>query len=214
MRASSWYHKGFLLLSFLVATGLLSCNRTLTDAELREKASRLAYGVIVVDTHLDVPYRLTERMDNISIRTSTGDFDFVRAREGGLDCPFMSIYVPAEYEQTGRAKSFADSLIDMVEGFVSTWPDKFARARTVDDVRSNFTLGRISLPMGMENGSPIEGKLENLRYYYNRGIRYITLAHSRNNHISDSSYDKERKWNGLSPFGKEVVPEMNRLGIM
>jgi membrane dipeptidase len=66
----------------------------------------------------------------------------------------------------------------------------------------------------MENGSPVEGKLENLRYFYDRGIRYITLAHSKSNHISDSSYDPNHKWHGLSPFGKEVVAEMNRLGVM
>jgi membrane dipeptidase len=68
--------------------------------------------------------------------------------------------------------------------------------------------------MGMENGSPIEGKIENLKYFYDRGIRYITLAHAKSNHISDSSYDPERRWNGLSTFGEEVVKEMNRLGIM
>ncbi|MBI5474725.1 MAG: membrane dipeptidase, partial [Ignavibacteriae bacterium] len=69
-------------------------------------------------------------------------------------------------------------------------------------------------PMGMENGSPIEGDLRNLKYFYAKGIRYVTLAHSKSNHISDSSYDPDRKWNGLSPFGFEVVAEMNRLGIM
>jgi membrane dipeptidase len=68
--------------------------------------------------------------------------------------------------------------------------------------------------MGMENGSPIEGKLENLQFFYHRGIRYITLAHALSNHIADSSYDENRQWHGLSPFGREVVAEMNRLGIM
>jgi len=70
------------------------------------------------------------------------------------------------------------------------------------------------LPMGMENGSPVEGDLENLTHFFNRGIRYITLTHARDNHISDSSYDTTRTWNGLSPFGEEVVAEMNRMGIM
>jgi membrane dipeptidase len=68
--------------------------------------------------------------------------------------------------------------------------------------------------MGMENGSPIEGRLANVRYFYDRGIRYITLAHSKNNHICDSSYDDEPRWNGLSPFGRTLVEEMNRVGIM
>jgi membrane dipeptidase len=72
----------------------------------------------------------------------------------------------------------------------------------------------VSLALGMENGTPIEGKLENLQHFYNRGIRYITLAHSESNHIADSSYDLRRKWQGLSPFGKELIVAMNNLGMM
>jgi len=126
----------------------------------------------------------------------------------------MSIYVPADREPKGTAKALADSLIDMVKKFQKDWPDKFAVAKTVADVRAQFKKGLISLPMGMENGAPVEGKLENLRHFYDRGIRYITLTHGKSNHISDSSYDTTRQWHGLSPFGKEVVAEMNRLGIM
>ena len=74
--------------------------------------------------------------------------------------------------------------------------------------------GTISLPLGMENGTPLEGKLENIRYFYDRGIRYITLVHAKNNHLCDSSYDEERRWHGLSPFGRSVVEEMNRVGMM
>jgi membrane dipeptidase len=74
--------------------------------------------------------------------------------------------------------------------------------------------GRIMLAMGMENGSPIEGSLENLRTFHRRGIRYVGLAHAKCNHLADASYDTRRRWNGLSPFGKTVVREMNRLGIM
>jgi membrane dipeptidase len=81
------------------------------------------------------------------------------------------------------------------------------------DVRRNFEAGIVSLPLGMENGSPIEGDLANLRHFHERGIRYITLAHSLSNHISDSSFDENRQWQGLSEFGVEIVREMNRLGI-
>jgi membrane dipeptidase len=202
--------------------GLFACQqnqqpqpaKSLTDAELREKADKLAHEFIIVDTHVDVPYRLGEKMADISQRTVDGDFDYVRAKAGGLSAPFMSIYVPAEFEEKGGAKVFADQLIDMVEKFQTDWPDKFAVAKTVAEVKTQFAKGLVSLPMGMENGSPVEGKLENLRHFYERGIRYITLAHSKSNHISDSSYDPNRRWKGLSPFGKEVVAEMNRLGIM
>ncbi len=181
-----------------------------------QRAARLAQEMILVDTHIDVPYRLREKMEDISVATAKGDFDHPRARRGGLDVAFMSIYVPAKYqhEKEGGAKGVADQLIDMVEGFVRDWPDKFALARSVEEARSAAARGLIALPMGMENGAPVEGDLANLRHFHQRGIRYITLTHSQNNHICDSSYAKEKQWNGLSPFGREVVAEMNRLGIM
>jgi membrane dipeptidase len=126
----------------------------------------------------------------------------------------MSIYTPAELEAEGRSKEVADSLIDLVEKIVATNSQKHAIALSPDDVEAQFTKGIISLPLGMENGSPIEGDLANLDYFYERGIRYITLAHGLSNHISDSSYDDNKQWGGLSEFGVEVVHAMNRLGIM
>jgi membrane dipeptidase len=83
-----------------------------------------------------------------------------------------------------------------------------------DEVEKNFESGLFSLCLGMENGSPIEGNLENLRHFFDRGVRYVTLAHGKDNHICDSSYDTTHTWQGLSDFGREVVREMNRLGIM
>ncbi len=182
-------------------------------AALAARAQALAHETLIVDTHVDVPYRLEEEMEDISVRTAKGDFDYPRAVAGGLDAPFMSIYVPSSMEEEGAYEA-ADELIDMVEGFESRWPDKFAVATSVADVRAQFEKGLISLPMGMENGAPIEGDLEKLRHFAERGIRYITLAHAENNHICDSSYAVEKTWNGLSPFGREVVAEMNRLGVM
>jgi len=179
----------------------------------KERAIRLAHETLIVDTHVDVPYRLSEKMDDISVRTADGHFDYERAKEGGLDAPFMSIYIPASYQVEGGAKELAGELIDMVEKFETDWPDKFAVARSPEDVRRNFARGIVSLPMGMENGAPIED-VESLRHFHDRGIRYITLTHSENNRICDSSYAEDRTWNGLSPFGEQVVAEMNRLGIM
>ena len=181
-----------------------------------EKAKRLAQEMLIVDTHVDVPYRLEEAMEDISQRTEKGDFDFVRAREGGLDAPFMSIYVPADYQESGGAKDFADSLIDMVEKFETDNPDKFTVASNVEEVLAAKAAGKVALPLGIENGAAVEDDLANLEHFFNRGVRYITLTHSKNNQICDSSYEEpdNRQWNGLSPFGKEVVAEMNRLGIM
>ncbi len=180
---------------------------------LKAKAHSLAQQFIIVDTHIDVPYRLQERWEDISQRTESGEFDYVRATQGGLNAPFMSIYVPSERENAG-AQVLADSLIDMVEGFVQKWPDKFAIAKSADAVEKQFLQRKIALGLGMENGSPVEGKLSNLKHFFDRGIRYITLTHGKDNHICDSSYDTTRTWKGLSPFGKQVVVEMNRLGIM
>jgi len=194
--------------------GCQQITKTSADAELKKKANELAQKYIIVDTHQDVPYRLLKKMEDISKRTAGGNFDYPRAKKGGLDAVFMAVYVPAEYEEKGGAYAFADETIDMIEGFAEDWPDKFVMARSVSDVRKQFNDGRISLAMGIENGAPVEGNLANLKYFYDRGIRYTTLAHSKNNHICDSSYDEEPKWHGLSPFGMEVVSEMNRLGMI
>jgi len=181
---------------------------------INAKAERLSKEIMLIDTHIDVPYRLVEEWEDISTHTERGHFDYERAKKGGLDVPFMSIYVGASYQETGGAKDKADELIDMVYGFVQKWPDKYAMAFSVNDVKDLFGKGLISLPMGMENGAPIEDDINNLKYFYERGIRYITLCHSRWNQICDSSYDPDKHWNGLSPFGIEVIEEMNRLGIL
>lgn len=206
----------------LVLAGLWACRPEATDVaeteppvplSQRERSQQLAQETLIVDTHIDVPDRLSARMEDISTRTEHGDFDYVRAKEGGLNVAFMSIYVSASHQDTGDAKEVADRLIDLVEKFAVDWPDKFAIATSVADVKQQAAQGKISLAMGMENGAPIE-TLEDLHHYYDRGIRYLTLAHSRANQLSDSSFDANRPWNGLSPLGREVVTEMNRLGMM
>jgi membrane dipeptidase len=188
--------------------------KALTDAEMKIKANELAQKYMIVDTHQDVPYRLIKKMEDISQRTEEGEFDYPRARQGGLDVVFMAVYVPHEYEERGGARDFANMIIKTTQGLAQTWPDKFVMAGWVADVKEQFSDKKISIVMGMENGSPIEGNLDNLKYFYERGIRYITLVHSKCNHICDSSFDEQRKWNGLSPFGIEVVSEMNRLGVL
>jgi membrane dipeptidase len=188
---------------------------------LRKKADELAHRYIIVDGHVDLPtrlsvknFRLTKEFVGMPIQSGEGDFDYVRARQGGLSAPFMSIYVPSSHQQRpDGGASFADSLIDMVGDISRMHPDKFAPASTPNDIERNFAEGKISLPMGMENGAPIT-KIADLAHFHRRGIRYITLTHGKDNPICDSSYDTTRTHNGLSPYGREVVAEMNRLGIM
>ena len=187
-----------------------------------EYATELAHKFIIVDGHVDLPYRL--RVTNfrfekeflkIPIQTDKGDFDYVRAKAGGLDAPFMSIFLPARLqEEPGASKLLADSLINMIEGICAEHPDKFEIAHSTDDVYRIFKHGKIALPMGMENGSGIEADLDNVAYFKKRGISYITLTHAKDNRICDSSYDQTRTWKGISTFGRAVVKEMNRQGIM
>lgn len=185
-------------------------------------AQQLAKQYIITDGHVDLPYRLKimnfrleKEFLKIPIQSDKGDFDYVRAKAGGLDAPFMSIYLPANLQQDkGRSKKLADSLINMVSSIAEEHPDKFVITHWPSDVKKAFTKGQVALPMGMENGSGLEDDLANVGYFKKRGISYITLTHSKDNLICDSSYDTTRTWQGLSPYGVEVVKEMNKKGIM
>lgn len=177
-------------------------------------AETIARRHVIADTHIDAPYRLQSDWEDLTLAADRGDFDLPRALQGGLDIAFMSIYTPPELEAEGGGFQLANRLIDSVEAMAARAPGQWTVARSVEDAERIVEGGRIALAMGLENGSPIEGKLENIRYFRDRGIKYITLAHSLSNQLSDSSYDKNRQWNGLSDFGKDVVREMNRVGVM
>ena len=202
---------------------LTACESTVVTADkqppknalsIAQQAKKIADENLIVDTHIDVPYRLEEDYEDISQATEKGDFDYPRALKGGLNAPFMSIYIPSKLQKTGGSTALANKLIDNVEAIVKHSPHKFALAYSTKQVKDNFSKGLISLPMGMENGSPIAGDIANLQHFFNRGIRYITLAHAKTNHISDSSYDENRPAQGLTDFGKELIVEMNNIGIM
>ena len=178
------------------------------------RAAEIAQSSIIIDTHIDVPYRIVDEWEDVTQATEGGDYDHPRAVAGGLNAPFMSIYTPASLEAKGESKAKAEELIDLVLRIVDTAPDKYQVALTPDDVEEQFARGIISLPMGMENGSPVDHDLANVAYFFERGVRYITLAHSLSNQLSDSSYDDNKAHGGLSDFGREVVQEMVRLGMM
>ena len=226
LRFNQTYH----ILSLIVAFFVVGCSSPeekkefefsqMSEEDQRAFADSLAQAFIMVDGHVDLPYRMkvkgfmiTKEVEDVSVET-TGNFDYPKSKRGGLDAPFMSIYVPSGYQKTGGAKDFADSLIDMVSRIPVVFPDKFALANSPDDIEENFNKGLLSLPLGMENGAPIEDDITNVKYFFDRGIRYITLTHSKDNQICDSSYDTTYTWNGVSPFGEEVIEEMNKWGIM
>ena len=190
------------------------------EKQLLIKSKKLSKKFIIVDGHIDLPYRLKEagylKKDKILDLTkeTDGDFDYIKSKRGGLDAPFMSIYIPAVFQKSGGAKKLADSLINLVVKITNSFPTKFALANNPCDIKDNFSKGLISLPMGIENGAAIEKKLENIDYFFERGIRYITLTHGKDNAICDSSYDSTKTWNGLSPFGRKVISKMNSVGMM
>ncbi|MCU0446551.1 MAG: dipeptidase [Microscillaceae bacterium] len=214
------YYQLFILGLFLMSH-LSPAQTAQPQTKNRRLAHKIAHRYPMVDGHVDLPYRLKSlnfRLQKeylgIPIQSDKGEFDYVKAKKGGLSAPFMSIFVPSNYQREGGAKELADSLIKMIEGISQAHPDKFALAKTPQDIAQNFRNGLISLPLGMENGAPIEDKLANVSYFFNRGVRYITLTHVEDNLICDSSNDKKRTWGGLSAFGREVVAEMNRLGML
>ena len=185
-----------------------------TPATAPEAARRLAQDAVIVDTHIDSPTELLKHWNDLGVAVPTREFDYPRARAGGLDVAFMSIYTSPGEDAAGKAWQVANMQIDAIEALVARHPDKFALLRSPGDVERLRAGGRVLLALGMENGAPIGDDLSQLAAFHARGVRYITLAHSQNNRISDSSYDLTRRWTGLSPFGEQVVAEMNRLGIM
>ncbi len=185
------------------------------SAATMARARAIAQRYPIVDGHVDLPYRLThEPFADVVADDTLGDFSFGRARAGGLDAPFMSIYIAASYQdRPGAAFAKADSLIDSVEALVARAPDKFVIARGPDDVEKAHREGKIALPLGMENGAPI-GSPADLRHFYERGVRYVSLTHGKDNRLGDSSYDTSRTNGGLTPLGAQIVREMNRLGVL
>lgn len=177
------------------------------DHASRPTATELAASAVIVDTHIDAPIHAMFAPD------TPGDFDLARARAGGLDVAFMSIFVPASVDTRGEGIAFADKLIDWVDATIAAHPDDFARATCVADVRANAEDHRVSLALGMENGGPLRG-VDAVVHFRDRGIRYVTLAHSEANVFADSSYSKARPNGGLSVAGKEIVVRLNDLGVM
>jgi membrane dipeptidase len=199
-------------LTLLAAACLLATSTV--HAQATDAARKLAQDAIIVDTHIDAPGILMDGWADLGNEAKDREFDYPKARAGGLDVAFMSIYTSPRQDADGSAWQAANAMIDGVEALVQRHPDRFAILTSPKDAQRLLQGGRVLLPLGMENGAPIGDKLDNLGFFFDRGVRYITLAHSANNRIADSSYVIDKQWNGLSPFGRDVVKEMNRLGIM
>jgi membrane dipeptidase len=177
------------------------------------RAKQIHDRAIVIDSHDDTTQRLLfEKGFDIGARHANGNIDIPRMREGGLDALFFSIWVPSDVTGPTAVKRSLD-LIDSVREAVRTHPKDLTLATTAAEIRRAAGEHKIAALMGMEGGHMIDDDLGLLRSYAALGVRYLTLTHFKNNNWADSSTDKPAH-NGLTPFGKEVVRELNRLGVM
>jgi membrane dipeptidase len=196
-----------------LATALPLMALTISDLpSISPKARELHFRSIVVDTHDDTTQRLLDPKFDLGARHSDGDVDIPRMREGGLGAIFFSIWIPGTI--TGQpAVDRALKQISAVREQVRLHPNDLALATTADEVRRAHAVGKIAVLMGVEGGHMINSDLSVLRNFASLGVRYMTLTHSLNDEWADSSTDKPAH-NGLTDFGKQVVREMNRLGVM
>jgi membrane dipeptidase len=224
--------KGILALIFTLASVFVVGSVSLTavfsqsqssatgEAKLRERAMKLHREAIVIDTHNDITSAITDRDFDMGARDTSGrtQTDLPRMKEGGLDAEFFAIYVAARYAREGGSARRALDMIDGVYEQARRHPESLEMAFTADDIRRIHRTGKIAALMGIEGGHAIEDSLSALRQFYRLGVRYMTLTHSNTNNWADSSGDvnnpKVRHHNGLTDFGREVVREMNRLGMM
>ncbi len=177
------------------------------------RAKQLHDRAIVVDSHDDTTQRLLfDKTFDIGVRQKNGNIDIPRMREGGLDALFFSIWVPSDITGAPAVKR-ATALIDAVHKAVKTHPNDLMLATTAAEVRRAAAEHKIAALMGVEGGHMINDDLGQLRKYAALGVRYLTLTHFKNNNWADSSTDTPAH-NGLTPFGKDVVRELNRLGMM
>ena len=188
--------------------------RSVTDAEVK----RVHSSAILIDTHNDITSRTVDGYD-IGEAKHDGHTNVTALKEGGVGAQFFAVYVAPEYVNGNHSANRTLQMIDTVRhDIVGRYPNDFVLATTADDIERIHEQGKIAALMGIEGGHAIEDSLRLLRDYYELGIRYMTLTHANTNNWADSSGDftdaKVQHHNGLTDFGKQVVREMNRLGMM
>lgn len=214
---------GPLLICLVLAIPVMRIFTTVdaqSEAQLRERAMKLHRDAIVIDTHNDITSPIADEGFDMGARDTSGRIqtDIPRMKEGGLDAEFFSIYVASSYAKDGGAARRALQMMDGVYEQIRRHPGSLELAGTVADIRRISKAGKIASLMGIEGGHAIEDSLPALRMFYRMGIRYMTLTHTNTNNWADSaggiSVKGENRHSGLSDFGKDVVREMNRLGMM
>ncbi len=163
------------------------------------------------DSHMDTPSQLL-RLRDPGLDNAYAQVDFPKLRRGGVDGAFFALYTPAQMAPDAATR-YALQMLSATYDAVEAHPEEVSLAFSPQDADKARKNGRISLFLGMENASPIQESLALLRTFYRMGVRYLTLTHNGDNAVADSAAEGKR-WGGLSPFGREVVAEMNRLGMM
>ncbi len=205
--------------TILLAFTLCSTGFAQTDDSALKHARELLKATPLVDGHNDLPWVIREDpkaprdVEAYDLRKrTTGDTDLHRLREGQVGAQFWSVYIPGEAKVEGYAKMQLEQ-IDIAHRVIERYPEALQLALTAEDVRAIFKKGKVASLLGMEGGHAIENSLGALRAYYRLGVRYITLTHNVTLDWADAALDQP-KHNGLTAFGKEVVAEMNRLGML
>ncbi|MCF8309019.1 MAG: dipeptidase [Bacteroidales bacterium] len=212
--------KLILIFSTAVIVFFAGCRTNSSQQKIIDEVNTIHEKVLTLDSHSDTPLWFLSEDYNFGERHNaqkTGNrIDLPRMEEGGLDAVFLAAYVgqgPLDKASTQEVYRKANRIIDSIHTTAARHSEKAALALTPEDAYRLKKEGKKALFIGLENGYPLGTDLSKVKHFYNRGVRYITLSHTSNNEICDSSTDTARH-NGLSAFGKKVVKEMNRLGIM
>ncbi len=211
--------KNILWLLLAIPTVALCQNQSSTGSK---KAARIHHKVLTIDTHADVPINMMKDNFDVAVEhdyeKDGSQIDFPRMKKGGMDAMFFAVYLgqgKRTPEASQEAENKALAIFDKIHEAVKSNPEVAELATSSKDAYRIQKAGKRAVFIGMENGWPVNNKIENLKRFYDLGLRYITLSHSLNNDICDSSTDPDGpEFNGLSPFGEKVVQEMNRLGMM
>lgn len=212
----------FVIIAIFFLTGFLMNNCQTTENRLAKKVEKIHDQVLTVDTHCDTPMRLLRSDFDMGKRNDPheggGKVDFIRMKEGGMDAIFFAVFI-SQGERTPegnkRAREMALTTFDAILNTVNKHSSLAGIALNADDAYEIKKSGKRAVYIGVENGYPVGNDLANIKEFYDLGARYITLCHTRNNDICDSSTDRNGpEHNGLSDFGRKVVAEMNKLGMI
>ena len=201
---------------------LCACTSQVRNESRIERERQIHQSLLTIDSHADTPLNILRKGQNLSIRSDSrkggSKIDFPGMKEGGLDGAFFAVFVgqgPRNPEDNEKARQSALTIFDSLHAVIDRYPDLVQQGLTADDLEKINKSGKLAIYIGIENGYVIGTDIGMLKKYYDLGARYLTLCHSLNNDISDSSTDGDGpEHNGLSEFGKEVVREMNRLGLI